>query len=95
MVDREIVIIANNSGGLYDFRNDLMKELIRRNNKIKALTPFDDKIEELKQKLADTDYIACKIAEGSATVEEYSEIIRERQMWREEINKLERREAPC
>ena len=50
---------------------------------------------ELKQKLSDTDYIACKIAEGSATVEEYSEIIRERQMWREEINKLERREAPC
>lgn len=43
------MIIANNSGGLYDFRNDLMKELIRRNNKIKVLTPFDDKIEELQQ----------------------------------------------
>ena len=26
-------------------------------------------INELKQKLSDTDYIACKIAEGSATVE--------------------------
>lgn len=47
------------------------------------------KISELKQKLTETDYIACKIAEGSATVEEYSEIITQREAWREEINKLE------
>lgn len=46
-------------------------------------------IVELKQKLADTDYIACKIAEGAATREEYAEIIAQRQEWREEINRLE------
>lgn len=49
MKDGKIVIIANNSGGLYDFRNDLMKELLWRNNEIVALTPFDDKVKELKQ----------------------------------------------
>ena len=43
----------------------------------------------LKQQLAETDYIACKIAEGSATAEEYADIISDRQMWREEINSLE------
>ena len=43
----------------------------------------------LKEKLAETDYIACKIAEGSATAEEYADIIADRQRWREEINSLE------
>lgn len=46
-------------------------------------------IQELKQKLSETDYIACKIAEGEATVEEYSDVIAQRRAWREEINKLE------
>ena len=50
--------------------------------------PFFE-IKQLKQQLADTDYIACKIAEGSATVEEYADIIADRQKWRKEINKLE------
>lgn len=47
------------------------------------------RIDELKQKLAETDYIACKIAEGSATVEEYAEQIKQRQLWRKQINELE------
>ena len=47
-------------------------------------------INELKQKLADTDYIACKIAEGVATAEEYAEELKQRQIWREEINRLMR-----
>ena len=55
----------------------------------------EDKIEELKQKLADTDYIACKIAEGVATAEEYAEMISQRQAWRNEINELERRNIQC
>jgi hypothetical protein len=46
------------------------------------------KIIALKQKLADTDYIAAKIAEGSATVEEYADEIALRQAWRQEINTL-------
>ena len=47
-------------------------------------------IAELKQNLADTDYIACKIAEGVATVDEYASMIAQRQQWRNEINELER-----
>jgi hypothetical protein len=43
----------------------------------------------LKQQLADTDYIAAKIAEGAATKEQYSAKIAERQTWRDEINVLE------
>ena len=50
--------------------------------------PFFE-IKQLKQQLADTDYIACKIAEGSATAEEYADIIADRQKWRKEINELE------
>lgn len=43
---------------------------------------------DLKKKLADTDYIACKIAEGAATLEEYAEIIAQREEWRTQINEL-------
>ena len=45
---KKIVILANNSGGLYDFRGMLMSELISRGDTVIALTPFDDKIDELK-----------------------------------------------
>lgn len=48
-----------------------------------------EKICILKRKLSETDYIAAKIAEGSATVSEYSERISQRQKWRDEINELE------
>ena len=48
------------------------------------------RIDELKQKLADTDYIACKIAEGAATKEDYADVIAQRQAWREEINTLQK-----
>lgn len=43
----------------------------------------------LKQKLAATDYIAAKIAEGAATREEYEEQIAQRTAWRARINELE------
>lgn len=46
-------------------------------------------IQLLKQQLTDTDYVACKIAEGSATIEDYAELIAQRQEWRKEINRLE------
>ena len=52
-------------------------------------------IAELKQKLVDTDYIACKIAEGAATIKEYANELQQRQEWREEINRLERSKAQC
>ncbi|MDR0376675.1 MAG: hypothetical protein LBH70_02670 [Spirochaetaceae bacterium] len=43
----------------------------------------------LKSLLADTDYIAARIAEGSATVEEYAGKIARRRAWRQEIAELE------
>ena len=46
-------------------------------------------IAELKAKLAATDYIAAKIAEGAATREEYAEELAERAAWRTRINELE------
>ena len=48
----------------------------------------EGRISELKQLLADTDYIAAKIAEGAATREEYADVIAQRQEWRDEINAL-------
>lgn len=50
------------------------------------------KIAALKAKLAETDYIAVKLMEGSATRAEYADLIAQRQKWREEINGLEGRE---
>ena len=46
-------------------------------------------ISELESKLAATDYIAAKIAEGAATREEYVEELAERAAWRARINELE------
>lgn len=54
-----------------------------------ALANASREIAELKTKLVETDYIAAKIAEGSATVVEYSEEIRKRREWRARINELE------
>lgn len=48
----------------------------------------EGRIAELKRLLADTDYIAAKIAEGAATHEDYADMIAQRQMWRNEINEL-------
>ena len=46
-------------------------------------------IAELKAKLAATDYIAAKIAEGAATHEEYAKELDQRAAWRSRINELE------
>lgn len=66
---------------------------IRRNiteeEMAQLVVPIECQIAELKQKLADTDYAIIKIAEGSATIEEYSDVIEQRKAWRNEINKLE------
>jgi hypothetical protein len=48
-----------------------------------------ERVRFLKSRLASTDYITAKIAEGSATVEEYAEKIALRQGWRQEIAELE------
>ena len=50
---------------------------------------IEQEIAELKAKLAATDYISAKIAEGAATREEYAEKLAERAAWRARINELE------
>jgi hypothetical protein len=50
----------------------------------------EGRIAELKRFLADTDYVAAKIAEGAATREDYADVIVQRQAWRDEINELEK-----
>lgn len=47
-----------------------------------------ERIRLIKKQLAETDYIACKIAEGAATKEEYAETLAMRAEWRAEINML-------
>lgn len=74
----------------YKSVNGIVREMTAE--EIANIPLFDTlaQITELKQKLAETDYIACKIAEGVATKEEYAEQIKQRQLWREEINRLEK-----
>lgn len=48
-----------------------------------------ERVAQLKGLLRDTDYTVIKIAEGAAALEEYAEVIAQRQAWRDEINKLE------
>lgn len=54
-------------------------------DRINAVT----EIAKLKAELAATDYIAAKLAEGAATVEEYADELALRRAWRERINELE------
>ena len=73
---------------------DQRKEIFdqQEEERIAGLTPEQrakERIAVLKRKLADTDYVAVKIAEGSATVQDYAEMIAQRQAWRQEINALE------
>jgi hypothetical protein len=46
-------------------------------------------IADLKQKLAESDYIVIKIAEGAAKSEDYAEQIAQRQAWRKQVEELE------
>lgn len=50
------------------------------------------KISELKALLSQTDYKAIKYAEGLITEEEYAPIKAQRQLWRDEINRIEQGE---
>jgi len=72
------------------------KELKVENGKVVAVDHIPtqeelntQRIAELKQNLANTDYQAIKYAEGRMTAEEYAPIGEQRQAWRDEINRLE------
>jgi hypothetical protein len=47
-------------------------------------------ITQLKVNLAETDYVAIKIAEGAATADDYADVLVQRQAWRDRINALEK-----
>lgn len=47
-MNKKILILANNSGGLYGFRKELMQELISQGHVVYASTPFDDFVDELR-----------------------------------------------
>lgn len=73
----------------YISENGVIRKMTKKEiENIPTVDKFTQTI-ELKRKLAETDYVACKIAEGVATKEEYAEKIKQRQLWREEINRLE------
>jgi len=59
-----------------------------KTNEEKIVEENEKKISVLKYQLAETDYVAVKIAEGSATKSEYASVIAQRQAWRKEINDL-------
>ena len=46
-------------------------------------------ITQLKENLAETDYVAIKIAEGAANADDYVDVLVQRQEWRDRINALE------
>jgi hypothetical protein len=48
-----------------------------------------ERVRVLKRNLADTDYIAVKIAEGAAAASQYADKLAERRAWRAEIRQLE------
>ena len=71
------------------------KEAYDEYEEILRFIPYSEKelatfaINELKQKLYDTDYNILKIVEGAATITECAEIIKQRKEWRKKINELE------
>ncbi|MDV5102914.1 glycosyltransferase family 4 protein [Clostridium perfringens] len=44
----KVLIIANSSSGLYQFRKDLIKELVKKGNEVQIITPNDGFISELE-----------------------------------------------
>ena len=50
----------------------------------------EERIEELKQLLADSDYWTSKYCDGEYTDEEWAEKVAQRKAWREEIRELEK-----
>lgn len=48
------------------------------------------RIDELKKKLAETDFRAMKFAEGEYTAEQYAPYKAQRAAWRAEINEIEK-----
>lgn len=57
---------------------------------LNTLQPYFARIQEYKDKLIDTDYQAIKYAEGVLSEEEYTPMKKQRQEWREMVNKYQK-----
>ena len=78
--------------GIYNYKLVDGKPVLRTDeDKAPEVAKINASVEitSLKKKLADTDYIAAKIAEGADTKEEYAEKLAERESWRVRINELQ------
>ena len=71
--------------GVYRDMTDEEEAMLRMNSEVSVET----QINELKEKLRETDYQAIKYAEGLINEEDYAPTKKQRQEWRNEINKLE------
>lgn len=70
-----------------DFDEDLTFNIDKYNKRIQKLNNRN-KIDELKQKLKDTDYIALKAFEGSISEAEFEPVKKQREEWRKEVDAL-------
>lgn len=48
-MEKRLLIITNNSGGLYQFRKELLEEMISKKWEVYAITPRDDFFDEIKE----------------------------------------------
>lgn len=64
-------------------------EEIKRYIVIPENVRHENRLNELKSKLSNSDYAVIKIAEGAATAEEYAQLIADREAWRAEVNELQ------
>ena len=64
-------------------------EITKEEQDINANVPVEFEIQELKEKLKNSDYQAIKYAEGWLSEEEYAPVKAKRQQWRDRINELE------
>ena len=67
--------------------NTVKRELVEDNTPV--WVDYQCEIDECKQRLAQTDYVIIKIAEGIALREQYAHVLEERQALRERIAVLE------
>ena len=80
----KIVIIANNSNGLYLFRRQLINALIEQGNEVIALTPFDTDVDNLRK--LGTGLIETPIdRRGTNLIRDYSLI----KLYKKELKRIE------
>lgn len=83
-----LVGMANSGKELY-LSNLIEKSFDLREIVISQEQQRQNRIAELKNSLAQTDYQAIKYAEGQLSASEYAKMKKQRQAWRDEINELE------